>query len=562
MENMENIEESIEKTKQLYSEMSKEWLTGITDTERQQVDEQKAIFKARLLNAEDVTNAVKLLIRCYKDYAEVIINNNVTDAKSKLESQTYKDGEIVNFYDPASNEYKRIEEQTHKKYWEDISKENRKYFEDVLKTVDINEEIKKEEYKKLIGFVTQFTETNIDGQQKNKKEINHLNKKYKAVLDRIDPAFTVFMHLYLSETGETVGYLMQTGICCMLARELKRAPSREEIDHFFMNRIERKLTGKNFAYAFALAEIIGNFALIRSGVRSGVIGEEPNKEEQNGIIPRMYYDDVMQISHSKYITTLVENGFKFNESVFNESEETLNSLKSEDNEILDLLILNWYAHGVRRFTDRQIAIALNHGGNTNEDVSKDELQRINESIERLRKTEIKQGVESVEDIGDKKLTYTQRPFLISVLPQDIKHEGSTTVYDFTGVQGFEEYALITKRTSKYSNALITADIKGIQHDFKNDNLKRLLVRRIKGLEYSKHTAIDMREVYEVLEITDPRKYTYVKKKVKTMLEELRNEDNDIYYNFSYEFKKRNKTTIITFTASTSNQLEVNKSKKE
>lgn len=549
---------NVEEVELLHKAIDLVKLTGINIEERQQVNEQKAIFKDRLLNADDIANAVKLLVRCYRDYAEVIANNNVIDAKSLLNTRgVSKDGDVVNIYDPESDTYKELEKQTHLNYWLEVSEENKVYFEEILNTVDFKKAVTEKDYIKLVDFVINSTETTLEWQEKNKKEINHLKRKYKEVLNRIDPAFIVFMHLYLAETKENHGYVMQTSFITVIAKTLRRAPSRIELDAILTRQEYKNLKGKHFIYAYALAEIVGNFALIGKGVED----DEPAEEEENSLIPRMFYDTEMQISHSRYITALVENGFKLNESVFNESEDTLNNLESEDNDILDLLILNWYAHGVRRFTDRQIAVSLYHGGNTNADVNKKELQKINESIERLRRTEIKQGVESSEDIGNTKLKYTQRPFLISVLPQDIEHEGDTTVYDFTGVQGYEEYALITNRTSKYKNALITADIKGIQHDFKNDTLKRLLMRRITGLQFNKHTAIDMREVYEVLEITDPRNYTYAKKKVKTMLDELKNEENDTYYNFGYEFKKRNKATILTFTRSTKAPLEGNKTAK-
>ena len=154
--------------------------------------------------------------------------------------------------------------------------------------------------------------------------------------------------------------------------------------------------------------------------------------------------------------------------------------------------------------------------------------------------------------------------LISVIKREIQHNGNTTVYDFTGVQGYYLYAQATNKTSRYSNALITADIKGIQHDFKNDNLRRLLLRRVTGLSIKekKHTAIDMREIYETLEITDPRKYTYAKNKTKAILDELKNKENEIYYNFSYAFKKRNKETLIVFSRDNSNPLEVDQRTKK
>lgn len=532
----------------------------LSKTERQKVNQQKAIFKDRLLNADDITTAIKLFIRSYAEYENVVIENGTINAKYKLENaKQYLDGETVNPYDPTSDEYKEIEKQTNKEYWQLVCMENKEYFSGLLNGARINEELGDEDYKKLIEFVTENTDQTIDGKQRNRKTINRLNRKYKELLNRISPVFLIALQLYLKDTKENSRYITQTSIYSMLAGELERAPSKIEVNNFLFDRGYKAPTGKSFAYAYALAEIVGNCATIKKGV---IDATSETGKDQNEIIPRLYYDEVMQISHSRYITALVENGFKLNESVFNESEDTLNSLETEDNDILDLLVLNWYAHGVRRFTDRQVAVALYHGGNSNADVSKKELQKINESIERLRRTEIKQGVESNADIGDTKLKYTQRPFLISVLPQDIEHAGDTTVYDFTGLQGYEEYALITKRTSKYNNALITADIKGIQHDFKNDTLKRLLVRRIAGLEHNKHTAIDMREVYEVLEIADPRNYTYAKKKVETIIKELRNDENDIYYNFGYEFKKRNKATILTFTASTKNPLQVDKTKKE
>ena len=552
---------NVEEVELLHKAIDLVKLTGISIEERQQVNEQKAIFKDRLLNADDIANAVKLLVRCYRDYAEVIANNNVIDAKSLLNTRgVSKDGDVVNIYDPESDTYKELEKQTHLNYWLEVSEENKAYFEEVLNTVDFKKAVTEKDYIKLVDFVINSTETTLEWQEKNKKEINHLKRKYKEVLDRIDPAFIVFMHLYLAETKENHGYVMQTSFITVIAKTLRRAPSRIELDAILTRQENKNLKGKHFIYAYALAEIVGNFALIGKNIEA----DEPTEEEEkDNLIPRIVYDAEMTIAHSEYITTLIKNGFQLDTKVFNESEETLKKkLETEDNDILDLLILKWYDNGVRRFTNRQVAVALYHGGNSNADVSEEELRKVNESIERLRKTDIKKGIESIEDIDSSKLRVTETTTLISVIIRDIEHNGNTTVFDFTGVQGYYEYAQITRKRSKYNNALITADIKGIQHDFKNDTLKRLLVRRITGLEFSKHTAIDMREIYEVLEITDPRKYTYVKKKVIAMLKELENEENDIYYNFGYEFKKRNKATILTFTQSTKAPLQVDKMAKE
>ena len=294
---------------------------------------------------------------------------------------------------------------------------------------------------------------------------------------------------------------------------------------------------------------------IRARILNGqdIINRLALGDKKGELIPRRAKNDIMAISHSGYIDSLVLDGFKMNNSVYAASEQTLNSLKSEDRDILDLLTLTLYRGGIRRFTDRQIAIALYHGGNSSADVKPEELRKINESIERLRKTDIKQGIESIENIDSSKLKITETTTLINVIIRDIEHMGKTTVYDFTGVQGYFEYAEATKKQSRYSNSLISEDIKGIQHDYKNDGLRRLIVRRIAGLEFAKFTAIDMGEIYEVLEIKDPKNYPYARSKTKTIADELRGK----YYNFHYEFKKQGRTTTkIIFKRDNQNPLEI------
>lgn len=300
----------------------------------------------------------------------------------------------------------------------------------------------------------------------------------------------------------------------------------------------------------AWAEIADLYTEIRERILNGddLIIKHQNRAE---IIPRHIYDDEMIITQSEYINSLVKNGLVLNESVFKKSEEILNGLKPEDRDILDLLIFGYYAHGSRRFTDRMIATDLYYGGNNDADVKAENLQKINDSIERLRRTEIKQGVESLDDIDEAKFKLTERPMLISVIPKDIEHKGKTTVYDFTGEQGFYEYAQLTAKTSKYSNLLITTQIKGVEHNFKNDNLRRLITRRITGLQFSKQTAIDMTEIYKILEITDNRKSSTVREKLEKIIKELKKT-----YNFNYEIKRRGRKMIkVIFTADTQNPLK-------
>ena len=518
---------------------------------------EKKEIKAMLLNDTAINEVLDTLYYGYTDLKDITIKENV---KSNIDTMLLIEHGKLNVDVETQEE---IEKKTHRNFWEKETGRKAEYYKSLLDSTSDSPISERQNYIKLVEYIT--------GSQnaKNKKQkAEEIINSYGSDLLNINDTIATFIYYYLREEKKIEEeQANKISVLSFLTGD-NLTEDLEDLRKQLLEEIEEE----NLKYVGALAditasirELIEKAELKRSNRQLVFVYDVEKEKEQKEIIPRFIYSEEMLISHSEYISTLVKNGFQLDKSVFSESEETLKKLNTEDNDILDLLILNWYDDGVRRFTDRQLAIALYHGGDSNADVSKEELQKINDSIDRLRKTDIKQGIESIEKIDSTKLKITETTTLISVIVREIEHAGNTTVYDFTGVQGFYEYAQVTKKISKYSNALITADIKGLQHDFKNDTLRRLIVRRIKGLDYKKHTAIDMREVYEVLEIKDPRNYTYAKNKVKSIIKELRydpKKEKDIYYNFSYEFKKRNKATILTFTASTDQPLEMNKKEKD
>lgn len=269
--------------------------------------------------------------------------------------------------------------------------------------------------------------------------------------------------------------------------------------------------------------------------------EQPATEEQSiglNIAPRViYYAENLTIANTEILNILTTQKFNADLTVFNKSEDTLNRLKHQDREILDYIVLTLYPNDITVFSDYQIATGL-YKEQTSETVSDTMLKEINASIERLRDIKIDEGFISKEKINDLNAKVEINGNLIVLNRVKVKHETKATYWQIMTRPFYYDYAIRTGKVNTYPKQIITRGIEDvhIEHNIKNDTLKMMLTRRVISLEYYKRTIVNVLEIYDVLGVTDPRKYTDARNKAKEMLEDLQKD-----YNFKYTFKKKQRT---------------------
>lgn len=264
--------------------------------------------------------------------------------------------------------------------------------------------------------------------------------------------------------------------------------------------------------------------------------EEKLKEEYKIVPSRLFYGDSFTIAETEIINVLTTRKFNPNYEIFRNSEDTINSLRHQDQEILNYIVLTLYANGIRTFTDRNIAVGM-YKEKATETVSEVMLKEINDSIERIRAVKINEGFISAEKIGDIHAAVTVDDFLVSLRRLRYDHKEKANVYTFVGEPFFYDYAVKTGKINSYEKQIITRDIKGIQHNAKNDTLKQHLTRRVISLKYYKEVGVDVMEIYDILGISNNRDYTAARSRAEEMLKDLQKN-----YNFKYRFIKKGRTT--------------------
>lgn len=274
--------------------------------------------------------------------------------------------------------------------------------------------------------------------------------------------------------------------------------------------------------------------------------QQPSEEETSAsfsIAPRvLYYADNFTIADTDILNILTTQQFNADVTVFNKSEKKLNSLRHQDREILDYIVLTLYPNDITVFSDYQIATGL-YKEKTSETVSDSMLKEINASIERIRNIRLDEGFISKEKINDLNAKVEINGNLIVLNRVKIKHKSKATYYQIMTRPFYYDYALNTgKKVEHYPKQVITRDIEDvrIEHNIKNDTLKMMLTRRVLSLEFYSKTIVNVLEIYDTLGVTDPRKYTDARNKTKAMLEDLQTD-----YNFKFKFRKKPNQRTVT-----------------
>ena len=283
--------------------------------------------------------------------------------------------------------------------------------------------------------------------------------------------------------------------------------------------------------------------------------KEPLEKESNNIVPfKMPYLDFLTVAETEMLSVITTKKFILDYNATKYSEEVINSLEDQDQEILDYITLTLYRNGYYYFTDRHIAVAM-YKKTPTATVSDKMLEEVNASLKRIQDINLPIGYIS-EEINRKgkraKLERDSKLIWLDVVKYD--YDTKSTVYRIVDRPPYYDYALQTGRISTYNREIITRDIKGIQHDTKNTTLKQRFIRNIQALKQFSDVTMPITEVYNILAITDAHKYPNARKKSKEILDDLKND-----FRFSYEFRrKNNKVTGVQFKKYTDRELEIKK----
>lgn len=512
-------------------------LSELNATERRLTNQQKAIFNEHLLNAGDVANAIKLLVTCYTEYSDAVISNNIADAKNMLKTKQHTGGGVIlSLYEPESEEYKEIKKRTYKKYWSEICKTNKAYFEELLKTGAINNELETEDYKQLVKHVTEYVAVDMEDRRKHKTEINHLRSKYKNVLDKIDPAFSVFMRLYLATDNDKNDYAYVTSV---LARALRRAPDKLEMQALFGKKYKAP-TGKKLAYAYALAEIVGNFATVRYGITDNTASKQPGNtfityQDRATLTKDPFINELSIIKYNSNNLPALDMVLK--EETITEGKEKLSVLSLLDQFVLRTIVLDFYGkQNKRTFTDKDVVIWATQT-NAKKPVTEITREQVNESILKLQNVRVDLKYKSLQTINNEEINAKVGNPLVWI-KERIELEGDNGVkkYEILDVPFYYTYLIVTQTPLiDFDRKLLTDDYKGIDKSLDNQQLRYYLVTRLepKSRLNSKQIFISADDIYKIQGAT-PENYTTAstlrkaRERVRKRTEIILNEYRKIY----------------------------------
>lgn len=264
------------------------------------------------------------------------------------------------------------------------------------------------------------------------------------------------------------------------------------------------------------------------------VKEKPTKYETIPLF-RLDYSDKVAIADNEIMNILTTKDFNVDLTTIEKSEDVINKLEHLDRSILDFIVLELYGKGgITTFSDRDIAVHLLKE-KSRETVTPDMLKEINDSIDRLRKTDISEGFISEKLLDTKHLKIKRKSALLNVDIYEIDYKNTTTHYKFSSAPFYYDYAVHTGRVSNYDREILFRKYKGLEHNVKNNTLIDYLTRRVDALHISERIDIDVRQVYDILKITDNRMYPKAREKAINILKELQDKD----YNFKFRLDDTN-----------------------
>lgn len=267
-------------------------------------------------------------------------------------------------------------------------------------------------------------------------------------------------------------------------------------------------------------------------------GDELAGSLTKGNTPALFklpYAEYLTTAETEMLNTITTKRFILDFNAVQYSEEIINSLEPMDEQILNYIVLTLFRNGYFYFTDRHIAAAL-YKKKASDTVSDQMLKEINDSLARIQNINLPVGYIS-EEINKKgkqaKIKRDSKLIWLDVINYD--YDTKSTVYRIVDRPPYLDYAIQTGRIADYRREIITRDIKGIQKNTKNTTLKQRFIKNITALEKLSSVTMPIYEVYNILAVTDKRKYSEARSKAKKVLDDLQKND----YNFMYDFTKRN-----------------------
>lgn len=507
----------------------------------------KKDIKAVLLDDMAINKVLDTLYYGYTDIKDITIKENV---KNNVDTMLLIErGKI----DVDTETQEEIEKKTHKEYWQNEIERKAEYYKTLLDSASDSPISQRPNYIKLVNYITGSS------RGKNREQTaEELINAYGDELLKIDDIVPTFTLYYLNEEkGIDNDQAFKISVLSFLTGN-NLTEELKELRKQYIYEIEES----NLNYVVALSDVRAHImglierAKLKSNSKLLVLYDVKKDDGTKKIVPfRLPYTEYLTVAETEMLNVITSKKFILDHDATKYSEEVINNLEKQDQEILDYITLVLYRNNYYYFTDRHIAVAL-YKKTPTATVSDAMLEEINASLTRIQNINLPVGYIS-EEINKKgkqaKIKRDSKLIWLDVINYD--YETKSTVYRIVDRPPYYDYAVQTGRLSEYKRELITRDIKGIQQNTKNTTLRQRLIRNIQALKQFKSVTMPIQEVYNILAITDKRKYTEARKKAKAMLDDLKNN-----YNFGYEFTKRNGVIAgINLTRYTDRAIEKKKS---
>ena len=483
-----------------------------------------------LFNIDEINKFLNGAITYYKENKDFLIKDDVETYK-QLYEKNEKDKETKKIdkelYELRKNALKEMKEPS---YW------NKHYNDYINNITNIKETlskddsiIKSKEYESLAYYITNDKKT---------KEIKDIEKKLAILIEN-----TIFNFHNLLDAF----YLMY------IIYQNSDLPFKDIVIKKAFNEI-----------SYNINELYETYYDIKAD------DEEEIKKEQ--LTLPLEYNDIATLTDTGLINKLaiikLENNalfkeqiakldFNIDENTINNSEKKLEKLNELDRFILDTIVIDfYYKQGLTKFTNRQIAIQYCKEKGI-EHITENVLKEIDKSILKLQNTRISLDYKSIQRLKKAKVKIGKNNPLIWLEETYIDVEGTKTKgYEIIRTPFYFTYAQeVNAPMITYNRKLLYNEIKGIDKNINNQNLRHYLIRRLaptKNLD-TNEIYISINDIYEVQNIYKDEYKTanalkqarkQARERAELILKEYKKE-----YNFTYhkdDLNKRIKGYVIKF----------------
>lgn len=509
-------------------------------------------FRSAFLDFDFMYNILSDELNKYLVHKEEYINKNIEyykKVKARYE-ELLKDESIL--YNGEKERIKIsmpfIEENIKRETWEQHAEIEEKTIDHIYKKVINEDYLKNDIYKTFVYYITSDKETIENKRLELAKGNMPLFNTFTICNERIIRNYLDLQGI--EELDEKVnGY--ELAINGMLNNDKRIASLNTSM-----------ITGAILDIRHNLNELIETFFDLE---------EEKGKEKHEQITLPLEYSQKATITDTGLInklalTKLEDNyilqelknlDFNIEESTIQHGEETLNKLDELDRFVLDCIVLDlYYKQGRKQFTNRQIAIQYCKEKGI-EHITENILSEIDKSIIKLQNTRISLDYKSVQKLKKAKIKVDRGNPLIWINELfNVKIETNVRGYEIIETPFYFTYLRETNAPMiTYDRKLLYSDIKGIEKNIDNQNLRHYLIRRLapsKTLN-TNEIYINISDIYEAQNIhkkdfkTDNALKIARKKardRAELILKEYKKE-----YNFNYskdDENKRIKGYIIRF----------------